>query len=63
MLFRSALEKPFVIAVVQLKGGGGARLVGIMDDPGEVRIGQSVTGRTTTTIHAGEPVPAIRWSA
>jgi uncharacterized OB-fold protein len=58
-----ALEKPFVIAVVQLKGGGGARLVGIMDDPGEVRIGQSVTGRTTTTIHAGEPVPAIRWSA
>ena len=57
-----AIEKPFVIAVVQLDGGGGARLVGIMDDPGEVRIGQAVNGRITQTPLGAETVPSIRWS-
>lgn len=58
-----ALEKPFVIAVVALGGGGGARLVGIMDDPGDVHIGQTVRGRITTTQFAADTVPSIRWSA
>lgn len=58
-----AIGKPFVIAVVQMEGGGKARLIGIMDDPGEVRIGQSVTGRITTTEFAGGSVPSIRWAA
>jgi uncharacterized OB-fold protein len=58
-----AIDKPFVIAVVQLDTGGQARLVGIMDDPGEVHIGLPVTGTITTTAFAGEDVPAIRWSA
>lgn len=58
-----AIDKPFVIAVVQLDGGGRARLVGIMDDPGGVRIGQPVTGRITATPFGDGAVPSIRWSA
>lgn len=57
-----AIDKPFVIAVVKLTGGGGARLIGIMDDPGAVHIGQSVSGRITTTKFADETIPSIRWS-
>lgn len=57
-----AIEKPFVIAVVQLEGGGGARLVGIMDDPGDVRIGQDVSGRIESTPVGVGTVPSIRWS-
>lgn len=57
------LAKPFVIAVVKLDGGGGARLVGIVDDnPSAVRIGASVTGHVATTPYAGSSVPAIRWT-
>lgn len=58
-----ALDKPFVIAVVQLNGGGGARLAGIMNDAGDVRIGQSVQGSISSTPFAGGDIPAIRWSA
>jgi hypothetical protein len=57
------IEKPFVISVVQLDGGGQARLVGIMDTPDDVRIGQKVTGHIATTIYAGRSVPSIRWTA
>lgn len=58
-----AIDKPFVIAVVQLDRAGQARLVGIMDDPGEVSIGQPVRGRITTTPFGDATVPSIRWSA
>lgn len=57
------IEKPFVIAVVALEGGGGARLVGIMDDPGKVRIGQAVRGRITSSPFGAGNIPSIRWSA
>lgn len=56
------IEKPFVIVVVQLGGAGGVRLMGILDDAGpEVRIGDRVTGRFTTTRYGGRDVPALRW--
>lgn len=58
-----AIEKPFVIAVVRLDGGGGARLIGIMDDSGDIHIGQPVSGRIMSTPFGGDTVPSIRWSA
>lgn len=58
-----SIGKPFVIAVVALEGGGGARLVGIMDDPGDVHVGQPVRGRITTTPFGAEQIPSIRWLA
>lgn len=58
-----AIDKPFVIAVVQLEGGGNARLVGMMDDPGDVRIGQKVSARIESVPFGDKDVPSIRWSA
>lgn len=55
------IEKPFVIAVVKLDGGGGARLVGIVDDSGEVTIGQRVQGGVAQTAYANTSVPAFHW--
>ena len=57
------ITKPFVIAVVELAAAGGARLTGIMDDPGKVEIGQSVSGMITSTPFGNSLVPAIRWRA
>ncbi len=57
------IEKPFVVAVVELEGGGNARLVGIMDGPDDVRIGQNVTGRIAETVFQDQVVPAIRWAS
>lgn len=57
-----ALDKPFVSVVVALDGGGGARLMGILDGDTEgVAIGQAVVGGVAETPFGGEAVPAIRW--
>lgn len=58
-----ALKKPFVSVVVALEGGGGTRLMGILDGDCEgVAIGQTVVGRIGETAFAGQSVPTIRWS-
>lgn len=58
-----ALDKPFVSIVVALDGGGGARLMGILDGETEgVAIGQAVVGRIAETPFGGQAVPAIRWT-
>lgn len=56
------ISKPFLIAVVELAGGGHARLMGIVDDTPEVHIGQKVYGQISTTKCAAQTVPSIRWS-
>jgi uncharacterized protein len=57
-----ALERPFVTLVVALEGGGGARLMGILEGAAEgVAIGQKVVGRVAETEYDGRAVPAIRW--
>tara|TARA_R110002072_G_scaffold93924_6_gene208002 strand:- start:4232 stop:4642 length:411 start_codon:yes stop_codon:yes gene_type:complete len=55
------ISKPFVIAVVELADAGGVRLIGILDAPGEIHIGQDVSGTITTTPYGSNEVPAIRW--
>ena len=55
------LAKPFVIAVVKLDGGGGARLVGIVDDNADVAIGDAVAGCVGETPYDGASIPALKW--
>jgi uncharacterized OB-fold protein len=55
------LDKPFVIAVVQLDGGGNARLLGMVEGNAEVAIGDLVTGAIAETPWGEASVPAIRW--
>tara|TARA_R110001606_G_scaffold236227_1_gene384240 strand:- start:204 stop:443 length:240 start_codon:yes stop_codon:yes gene_type:complete len=58
-----AVEKPFLIAVVELQAAGKIRLAGLMDESDTVHIGQKVSGEIGTTLYDGRDVPAIRWHA
>ena len=57
------LAKPFVIVVVSIENGGGARLMGILEgDAPDIAIGRKVTGQAVRTPYGDRDMPTIRWT-
>lgn len=60
---QEALDLPFITVIVELDGGGGARVMGLLDKgSAEIAIGARVTGVRADTSYADRTVPSIRWS-
>ncbi|WP_321884673.1 Zn-ribbon domain-containing OB-fold protein [Paraburkholderia bannensis] len=56
------LGLPFVSVVVELDGVDGKRLIGtLVNQDGEVKIGQPVMGEVHRVTFEGESIPALRW--
>lgn len=53
---------PYVTVLAELPHAGGRRLLAIYEgDDALLRPGLPLVGRFATTMHGGQPIPALRW--